>query len=335
MSALTEPGGMLLRDVAEHGDCRTDRAWLALMAPEPDTRHNPGGHTHNQLDHAGKHGGGFAARLAKALSGQAALDAAPATHTPAPKGHQGNYDGAALDAPPGAGTAKAIAQYEGVEYQRINAYLRNDYRPLEKEKWESDEEWVKRRDRMLEHQAKEEAFVTPIVADIRQTMGASPLTEDVRVQRTVRRGEAVFGKEAWYGHLNLDQFTPENDPGFVKSDALYDRWIAGERPSLVGVRFQNNGFESTTADDNVAEAFGEIWARFHRESPDFEGEPIIMNMLVPKGTGSIQLSPMEKGKEAEILFEDGLIHEVIADHGIDEKGFRRVDVLVTRGGGNG
>ena len=273
--------------------------------------------------------GNFAERLARAATGQAALDAVPAKLKRAPRGHFGDYEGEGLDAPAGAGSARALSEYEGPEYQKINTWLRGGYRDHKRERWHTDEQWAEHDARNREFVARMEAETEPRIAEIRKTMKVSPLAGDVRVERVVTHGKETFGREAFYGELDIERYTPEEDPGFKLSDELYDRWISGERPSLVGARFRNKGFESTTADPAVVPQFGERWARMFKESPNYSGEPIIMTMIVPKGTGAVQLAEM--GHAAEILFETDLEHEVVADHGIGEDGFRRIDVWVTRG----
>lgn len=253
--------------------------------------HLPG--KHDQSSHARK----------GAVTGQAALDAVPAKLTPAPQGHFGNYEGATLDAPAGAGSARALAEYEGAEFFATNTALRA---------------------------GQADATVTARVEDMDKTMGVSRLSDDIVVQRGVTDGNAVFGREAWHGDVV--------DWGDVEHGT--DRWEAGERPDLTGLRFRDAAFTSTTADPAVADAFVGSAVRFQRETGyvGLEGEPVVMNVSVPRGTGAVSLGgmgtvgPRGPTDSAEILLERGLSFEVTADRGVGDDGIRRLDVAVVAGG---
>lgn len=273
-----------------------------------NTRHTPGGHPHNQQDHAGSGVKSVvqAAGKAVAKTGQAALDAVPAKLKRAPKGQQGNYDGEGLTGPPGMGTVRALSQYQGVEYQRVNSFLRGGY---DSQSGPGD---------LPDNAPEFMRLGAGIAAEIDKTMAVSPLAEDVRVERVIRHGAQVFGNSIWYGDMDLDS-TDDLD----EQDRRYDRWIAGERPDLTGMRWVDHGYQSTSTRPGMVEEFGGSWRKYN--GPD-EGEPIILNILVPKGTGGVQLSEFEH--EAEILVDRGLIMEVAADNGVGPDGFRRLDVRV-------
>jgi hypothetical protein len=271
-------------------------------------RHKPGGNPHNQQDHAG---GGAKSVVQKAVkaaakTGQAALDAAPAKLKRAPKGQQGNYEGEDLTGPPGMGEVRALSQYQGVEYQRVNNFLRGGYdtQPGPGALPDNPPDFMR--------------LAADITTEIDKTMSVSRLADDVHVDRVIRHGAQVFGNSIWYGDMDLDS-TDDLD----EQDRRYDRWIAGERPDLTGMQWVDHGYQSTTARPGVVEEFGGDWRKYNK--PD-DGEPIILNMLVPKGTGGVQLSELDH--EAEILLERGLIQEIVADHGVGADGFRRLDVRV-------
>ncbi|HWB37047.1 MAG TPA: ADP-ribosyltransferase [Rugosimonospora sp.] len=253
-------------------------------------------------------GGGFAERLVHALSGQAALDAAPARLHRAPEGHFGHYEGEALDAPPGHGSVRALSEYEGLEYQQTNTLLRGGYRNPETGEVITEADFL--------------ADVPKRVEEIDKTMAVSRLQSDVRVDRAIKSGAATFGKQVWYGDI-IDL----NEPDLDKQDEQFDRWEAGARPDLTGLRWTDKAYQSTTADPKVAPEFGKRWLTAN--SP-LDGEPIILTMLVPKGTGGIQLAEM--GHAAEILLERGLTMEVVADHGVGPDGFRHLDIEVVSSG---
>jgi hypothetical protein len=246
---------------------------------------------HDQKSH-GRKGSG--------KTGQDALDAVPAKLTPGPRGHFGDYEGESLAGPDGMGSVRALSEYEGVEYDRTNGVLRN------RERWEENPTDISRE--MV-------AEVDVRVADIDQTMQASRLQDDVVVERTIQYGQAVFG-DAYHLPEMLSQ-------DFDAQDAGYERWQNGERTDLTGLRFRDRAYVSTTADSGVATQYGQ---RFARANSGTDGEPVIMRIHAPKGTGAVQLSQM--GREAEVLLERGLSFEVTADHGVDDAGFRRIDVSV-------
>jgi hypothetical protein len=228
---------------------------------------------------------------------QDALDATPAKLKRAPGGHTGNYDGEALSGPPGMGSVRALSEYEGVHYAGINGYLRDRKRhELDNDPLYADD--IER------------------IAEIDKTMAVSRLKDDVRVDRIVQEGKLVFGEQAWW---NADM----NSDDFDVQDAGFERWEAGERPDLTGLRWVERGYSSTTADPKVAEEFGGRW---RQSNSPMDGEPVIMRILVPKGTGGVQLAEM--GHAAEILLQRDLTFEVVADHGVDADGFRRIDVRV-------
>jgi len=259
------------------------------------------------------------------VTGQAALDAVPANLAPGERGHFGDYEGESLSGPPGMGSARALSEYEGVEYDRTNGYLRHG--PL------ADRLAGQPGVHDLDGVRQMDAETAARIADIDQTMAASRLAADVQVERGVGRGQDLFG-DAWHeGVINKDT------KDFDEQDREYDRWVAGERPDLTGLRFRDKGYTSTTADPHVAEQFVASRAKWKQESPDSEGEPVVMKIQVPAGTGAVQLGTMaapgaKLGRQdsAEILLERGLTYEVTADHGVDAAGFRRLDVSVVPGG---
>lgn len=278
------------------------------------------------------------------LTGQDALDAAPATYRSGPEAHYGNYEGATFDAPPGAGSDQALAEYEGLEYQETNAYLRTG--PMVDRLAAAAARGETVSADSMDRARERDVATAARVAEIDQTLAVSRLTADVEVHRVIKEGAATFGSEAWHGDVMPDRRGPDwssadrarQDRVFEQEDADYERWQAGERPDLTGMRFRDGGYTSTTANREYATAFGERWARSARESPSFEGEPVLMRMHVPEGTGAIQLGDMGTttvhGRQvinsAELMLEHGLTYEVTADHGVNADGFRELDVMVVQ-----
>lgn len=251
------------------------------------------------------------------LTGEAALNSVPAKMTRPPRGRSGDYSGAKLEAPKGHGDVLALAEYEGLEYTGINGLLRGDYdRPFEPEKWRTPEENEKQRVFIENYRAERKAENLPRVAEIDKTMAVSPLPQDIETERVVRHGRQIWGDAIWYGDTD---FTATDD--FDEQDRRYNRWLAGERPDLTGLRWSELAYVSTSASDT----FGAHHAR-HWHSDQGEGEPILMKVTAPAGVGAIQLS--EWGEVGEILLQRGLQMEITKDHGVDDKGFRRLDVRV-------
>lgn len=251
-------------------------------------------------------------RLAHALTRQDALDATPAKLKRAPEGHYGKYEGEALSGPRGMGSVRALSEYEGVEYDGVNTYLRHgprDVGPINESDPYDHNRFAKEFNEENAHR----------VAEIDKTMAVSRLQEDVKVDRTIRYGDKVFGRDAWYGDI-IDW---SNNTDFDKQDREMAVWESGVRPDLTGLRWKELAYSSTTADPAVAKDFGKRWPKLNS---GLDGEPVIMTILVPKGTGGVQLAEM--GHAAEILLQRDLTMEVVADHGVDADGFRRIDVRV-------
>jgi hypothetical protein len=259
------------------------------------------------------------------LTGVEALESVPARLTPGKRAHHGHYEGEKLHAPAGAGKVRALSQYEGVEYQRVNEFLRGTYRS-------QPGPGVVPEDDGSEHSLHKlltgvyggepgDLSVVDIAEEIDKTMAVSRLPEDIVVERTVRHGAQVFGRDVWYGDV-VDWNTPDFDE---LDRQIEEHWDKGERPDLTGLVFRDLGYSSTTVDPEITRAYAERFARVN--SPQ-DGEPIVFRILAPKGTGAVALSPKEKGSEAEILLERGLTFEVVHDHGVDADGVRRIDLRV-------
>ena len=283
-------------------DALTEDLLAAVDDSEPAARSfNPSLHPHDP--HSGEFvhtpGSGLLDRLAKALSRQDALDAVPARLERAERGHFGDYSGEKLHGPAGMGSVRALSEYEGVEYHTINTFLRGGYKGA-----------TGREDFL--------AGTRERIAEIDKTMAVSRLTHDVKVDRVIKDGSAVFGHENWYrGVVDF------NEPNLDVQDQQWERWDAGARPDLTGLRWTEPAYSSTTADPQVAKKFGKGWPTSNSTS---EGEPVIMTIFVSKGTGAVQMAEM--GHAAEILLQRGLTYEVIADHGVGPDGFRLLDVQV-------
>lgn len=258
------------------------------------------------------------------LTGQDALDAVPTEYRSGPRAHHGDYSGATFTGPPGHGSEQALAEYEGVEYERTNSYLRHG--PMA--------DSPNMRGHVTDLVRESDAEVAARIAEIDKTMAVSRTTAPVEVSRVIKDGKHVFG-DAWHAGV-MDP----NEKDFDVQDQQYERWLAGDRPDLTGVTWHEAAYVSTSANPDHSEAFGERWAKTAKEFPDFSGEPVIMTITAPAGVGAIQLGNLgftegPGGRQimgsAELMFQRGLTMKVTKDHGVDDKGFRQLDVEVTGG----
>jgi hypothetical protein len=104
---------------------------------------------------------------------------------------------------------------------------------------------------------------------------------------------------------------------------------------LTGLEWVDNRYLSTSADPRIADGFAE------RTGSDDPG--MVLNIRVPKGAPMIRLSDMAAADakidattpEAELLGGRGWKLRMVADHGTDSKGIRRVDVEVISHDRNG
>lgn len=147
------------------------------------------------------------------------------------------------------------------------------------------------------------SFYRPTIEKMDSALGKSKLKADVVTYRGVKDPRAMFG----------------------------DR-VDGD---LTGLEWVDNRYLSTSADERIADGFAE------RTGSDEPG--MVMNIRVPKGAPMIRLSDMAPAgakidsttPEAELLGGRGWKLRMVADHGTDSKGIRRVDVEVISHARNG
>jgi hypothetical protein len=101
--------------------------------------------------------------------------------------------------------------------------------------------------------------------------------------------------------------------GIRNADILFGDRIDGD---LSGAEWREDAYVSTTTDEDVAFGFIQRSA----------GHPVIMRMVVPPGTGAIQLS--DHTYESEVMLQRGLRMRVVADNGVNEDGVRMLDIEV-------
>jgi ADP-ribosyltransferase exoenzyme len=293
---LDEPVELLMRPVPD-GDDEDDSATEDFRFDPDQPRRSDG-----------RWGSGGAPGLTttEPLTGEKALTSAPVRLTRPPGGHGGNYDGADITGPPGHGSALALAEMEGVEHEQTNNYLRNVGKPPPPG-WRppsspEGEERARRREREIMAR----------VTDLDQTMSVSPLPEPVVVYRGVKDGSVMFGN-AWYG-----KYLGEPGDSMEQQDAMWELWEAGERPDLTGVTWEEKAYSHTTVNGGRLAGYAKkIMSSM---------EPVAMTITVPAGTHAVQMSEIDH--EAELMLERGLRYRVVADHGVDDGGVRRLDVEV-------
>jgi len=209
----------------------------------------------------------------------------------------------------GAGTPAALEAYQSTDdYMDVNRLLRGQQRRLD---MFGDKEYI---DTEFDEQTK--AHVNELVGEIDKTMSASRLSEDVVVHRVVENGTELFGSVFATGGALEFTGDREHDLGVVSTLSAWKK--SGWRPDLTGMKFTDNGFVSTSAHPEWPTKWASQWQ-------GGSSEPVMLRILVPKGTGAIQMS--ESG-EAELLLERGLSFEVAEDHGVGPGGLRHLDLRV-------
>jgi hypothetical protein len=103
--------------------------------------------------------------------------------------------------------------------------------------------------------------------------------------------------------------------GVLDATTMFGDRLAG---NLTGLRWREDAYVSTTARKQTAKRF----------TGDHGQAPVQMRILVPRGTPAVEASRMDL--EAEVLLGRGRELKVVADHGVDPKGVRHVDVEVVR-----
>jgi hypothetical protein len=147
--------------------------------------------------------------------------------------------------------------------------------------------------RSLRGAIPESAKVTRTVQAIDDAMAASPLPSDAVVYRGIRGGASFFRRDI-------------------------SQWDA----DLTGFEWQDLGLASTapTSRRVTGYALGD------------KDDATILRITVPKGTQALQISTDPVADTAEIVLTHGLRFRVVADHGKDAAGFRRLDVEVVPSG---
>jgi hypothetical protein len=126
-----------------------------------------------------------------------------------------------------------------------------------------------------------------VIGGIDAAMAQSPLRSDAVTYRGVRQAHKMFGANR----------------------------MAGD---LTGLRWREDAFVSTSADENAVQWF----------TGGNEPNPVRMRILSPAGTNAVDLSDPDDPSEAELLLDRGHEFEVVADRGLDGNGVRSLDVQV-------
>jgi len=260
-----------------------DRAAIRALGPAHEralllrrVRHTPGGHPHNQQDHAGGGAVGLAKKAAKtaAKMGQAALDATPARLVDDGLGprHPEHKRGtiAWSNGDPGWSAEEtdrhltAMENYRGADFSPINKRLRGlPYQLSSIDDEALGEEGFRRR--IGEH--------IELLDDV---MEHSRLIDDITVIRGTSTGRGVFGDA-------------------LDGDLTDFEWTEG-------------AYVSTTANPAIAEYFTITGLTMNIHAPKGTGAMVLSGM-----TGERYGKPVDE--EAEVLLERGLRMRVVKDSG--------------------
>lgn len=246
----------------------------------------------------------FAERVSRAGTDQGALAAVPAKFSYDIDETSTSYRGKGqLKGPNGVGSSAALETYQSTdEYELLNKFSRGML--------DSQSGPGHAPPRMAKAQRQ---HIESSMADIDATLAASPLDRDVVVHRVVQSGADLFGPIWGSG----EDIGPQD---FAKVAEVHERRKTGWRPDMTGMRFTDHGFMSTSAGDKWPKKWASQWQR-----PGEADEPVMFRILVPKGTGAVQMS--DSG-EMEVLLERGLSMEVVQDHGVGKDGIRHLDLRV-------
>jgi hypothetical protein len=120
-----------------------------------------------------------------------------------------------------------------------------------------------------------------------------------RIDAAIGRSRLEDDVEAWRGIGNAQR--------------LFGDRLTGD---LTGMEWREDAYVSTSTNREVSEDF----------AGNIPPGAVLMRVLVPTGTGAIELSGEEY--ESEVMLERGLRMRVVADRGTDEDGVRLIDVEV-------
>lgn len=117
--------------------------------------------------------------------------------------------------------------------------------------------------------------------------------------------------------------------GMYRARRLFGDSVDGD---LTGFKWQDQGYGSTTTEEDIARQFSPI-----RADPDSQKQTVRMIVHVPAGIGALQISTDKKGSmangaQAEICLQRNLFWTIIKDHGMHPDGYRLVEAKVSING---
>ena len=278
-----------------------DVAEVVIAATEAETFHLPGLHDQKAHGHRETLSVGditkILKRLGKARTGDKAYDVVTSTDEFGVVDDKGRNLGPNASGQIGpttvSGLSHAVGSYQNDAFQ-LNGRLREGT---------DRDSWFTERDD--QGQGRVVGYGDSVrTLDLAFQQPKAKLKRDVVVERGIINPSAIFG-ESWH-----------------------------DDESNVGLTWDDPGFTSVTVDGSTAEHFTSA-----AHTGALTGAPLIMRILVPKDTPTLRIgradfpSITEKyAWEREVLLPRNSKFRIVADHGVDAKGIRRVDVeLVTAG----
>lgn len=103
--------------------------------------------------------------------------------------------------------------------------------------------------------------------------------------------------------------------GMSRADQLF-----GDRLShdVTGFSWEEKAFSSTSTEEKIAKQFMNVGAN--------PGGEVLMRVVIPAHSKALKISESHNGNQAEILLQRNTRWKVVQDHGINDRGIRRLDV---------
>lgn len=157
---------------------------------------------------------------------------------------------------------------------------------------------------------------------------------DADYATSLRTGEKSKGfktKEAMDENTHLIDHAIEHSP--LQQATIVHRGVADPHKTFgdswsdsdaTGLTFRDKSFSSTSTDIGVAHYHSDRAATAAKQSTGTRPQEVIITTRVPAGVGAIQGAY----REQELLLPRNTTYQIVADHGVDSDGVRRLDAVV-------